>query len=74
MNSQPKRRRKEEEEEEEAVVNDQYQQISDTLVEVAAEIAPQGKRKKQITEERKRSKSPEAQEKMLHKRLHILYT
>ena len=35
----------------EAGVDDQYQLISDTLVEVAAEIAPQGKRKKQITEQ-----------------------
>ena len=36
---------------EEAGVDERYQLISDTLMEVAAEIAPQGKRKKQITEE-----------------------
>ena len=36
---------------EEAGVDERYQLISDTLMEVAAEIAPQGKREKQITEE-----------------------
>ena len=58
-------------------IDDQYQLISDTLVEVAAEIAPQSKRKKQITEEgtietldRKRNELRETQEKKLHKRLH----
>ena len=55
-------------------IDDQYQLISDTLVEVAADIATQGKRKKQITEEgtietldRKRNELRETQEKYFTK-------
>ena len=62
---------------EEAGVDERYQLISDTLMEMAAEIAPQGKRKKQITEKDSDWNPGQKEERIKrntghHKRLNIL--